>query len=200
MLTLVGYLKTDYKGPERLRKVFDELRPDVMLLDCDQKAYNRGLKNHQHLNRWTLYDDVRGKVFNAVDYDKWVSEEYMMQTVASLAFIGEKRPGLRYPEKTLDKLLKEGLEDVQQDIDDSYDIHQISMLSDDRIDDIKQEMNIADNLMSIRAGYTAQNNPESRLVVLAKVMDIYGDQGSNLYQCMKDLQPSRMLLKEADEM
>ncbi len=227
-LYLVGTHHLDLKGPERLEKFLGFVRPDTIGLESTVENYHRRIQDHDQLKGQKLMllrlmlKDRYGpeaaekvvKYFDMLGYELWVPSRFSGENSGvTLAHCDEYRKedikamtqkvfGDRVNEAQevttdyIDEIAKSHFAELQRTIDASY--------QDNSVTELLKDPTLFKTLIldrderaepKIRQAFSETNHT---MVYVGGTMHFFGDY-DNLYERLKDLNPTRIRLPEVDK-
>lgn len=225
-LYLVGTHHLDFKGPERLEKFLGFVRPDTIGLEPMVENYHRRIQDHDQIKsqklllRFMLKDQYGSeatenivKYLDVLGYELWVPtkfsgensgvtlvhcDEYReedMKAITQEVFEDRVNEAQEVTTDYIDEIAKSDFAELQRKIDASYQDNSVAELQKDPASfktsildrDEKSEQ-------KIRQAFSGTNYI---MVYIGGTMHFFGDYG-NLYERLKDLNPTRIRLPEVD--
>lgn len=226
-LYLVGTHHLDLKGPERLEKFLGFVRPDSIGLECTVENYHRRIQDHDQLKGQKLmlrlmlkeqYGPEAAenvvKYLDMLGYELWVPSRFSRENAGvTLVHCDEYRKedmkamtqevfGNRVNEAQevttnfIDDITKMDFVDYQRGVDASYQDNSVAELKRDPAS-FKTLILDRDERAEpkIRQAFSDSNHT---MVYVGGTMHFFGDY-DNLYERLKDLNPTRIRLPEVDE-
>ncbi len=226
-LYLVGTHHTDLKGPERLEKFLGFVRPDTIGLESTIEDYHRRIQDHDQLNsqklvlRLMLKDkygrEAAENVLNYLDmlgYELWVPtkfsgknigvrlvhcDEYKtedMKAMTQEVFGDLVNEAQEVTTDYIDEIAKSDFAELQRLIDASYQDISVAELEKDNASFKTLILNRDERAeLKIRQAFSEVSHT---MVYVGGAMHFWGDY-DNLYERLKDLNPTRIRLPEVDK-
>lgn len=226
-LYLVGTHHLDLKGPERLEKFLGFVRPDSIGLESTVENYHRRIQDHDQLKgqklmlRLMLKDQYGPeaaenvvKYLDMLGYELWVPsifsgensgvklvhcDEYRKEDMKAMTqeVFGDKvNEAQEVTTDFIDDIAKMDFADYQRRVDASY---QDNFVAELQKDPASFKMLILDRderaEPKIRQAFLDSNHT---MVYVGGTMHFFGDY-DNLYERLKDLNPTRLRLPEVDQ-
>ncbi len=227
-LYMVGTNHRDLKGPKRLEKFLNFVRPDLIGIESTEEDYISRIENHEKLKSsealmklklsqeygWKKTEFIL-KYLNSQNYESWVSYEFSKRNIGTKVipcdkFKKEKVTAIinqiyEVGNASADFLNRNlSIEELSKLDFEEYQSHMDLVYHLSSIEEFKKDPEMFRNLFLLRDSWTelkikkAFSETEHTMVYVGGAMHIFGDY-YNLGERLSDLSPVRIKLPEMDK-
>lgn len=198
-LYLIGTLHYDFRGPARLQKIFPIISPDIISVEYDQQTVIRldfiercklsaeGMQSLvAHFCRSGDYNPETVRQFIPIlDFEYFVAKEYCRQKQKPLIFSDLGDPFIS--QQHLHYALSNPPEQLQQGIETTYQ-NPYFVVPPEMVPNLLKRDAYTETLLRSLSG---------RVIHLSGAAHLFGNY-HNLYERLRDLNPTRIMLNQAD--